>query len=753
MSRRKTPSNKRTSPAMVKGAELARPCLLLVLTALCVARPLLPSEGVSWIGDGLSFDMMWLLLAVGYLLLALVQGGLSRRLDLVDGAVATLVGLCVVSALIGGQEGSPRLAMNMLWEWVGLGLVFFLVRQLVRTPRETRALMVVMIALAFVLSADGFYQVFVGLPADRAAYAENPDALLRSVGQWYPQGSPERMAFENRLQSTEPLATFALTNSLAGFLTPWLLVMLGMLWSLVENRRGGGPAAVVPSDRRPASLGLPRALALGLCALTIAACLILTKSRSAYIALLAGLALLPFCSPSFLRMLHWKVALAGVAALALLVGGALAARGLDTEVLTEAPKSLGYRLEYWQATLAMIGDHPWLGVGPGNFQDFYTQYKLPKASEEIRDPHNFLLEVWATSGTFAFVALLEILGLLGWRTFRMPAPSLTRAPDAVGTVETTRSIKFMFAGGAIGLFLAFLLGPIVGWIFSEERLACGLILGGAAIALLRPSVVHESLPSRLSALAALALAIHWLAAGGVAYPGVAYTFWILVAIGINQTESETNVSQPGMSLTTARVVLFVAIFATCAAAGTCYFSAFEPVLRLRVAMAEVEQAREKSPDSPMIGVMLLDAAKADSLSAEPWTVLAELEFERLMRDPSRIQSHHQLQNATMHMFELRPHSSSIYRQAGHWFMQLYERDHTADVNQVAVTCLQSAVGLYPNSANLRAEYAMALRTTDELSAAHQQAEAALRLDGETPHTDKKLPLQLRQQLIEFQGEK
>ncbi len=52
----------------------------------------------------------------------------------------------------------------------------------------------------------------------------------------------------------------------------------------------------------------------------------------------------------------------------------------------------------------MIADHPWLGCGPGNFQDFYTQYKLPEASEEIADPHNFLLEIWATAGTPAATA-------------------------------------------------------------------------------------------------------------------------------------------------------------------------------------------------------------------------------------------------------------------------------------------------------------------------------------------------------------
>ena len=62
----------------------------------------------------------------------------------------------------------------------------------------------------------------------------------------------------------------------------------------------------------------------------------------------------------------------------------------------------------------MIADHPLLGVGPGNFQDFYTRYKIPQASEEPVDPHNFLVEIAATAGVPAmllFVAALLLFAL------------------------------------------------------------------------------------------------------------------------------------------------------------------------------------------------------------------------------------------------------------------------------------------------------------------------------------------------------
>src|SRR5438874_6188910 len=71
----------------------------------------------------------------------------------------------------------------------------------------------------------------------------------------------------------------------------------------------------------------------------------------------------------------------------------------------------------------MIRDHPWLGVGPGNFGRLYPSYMLPRAFEQVKDPHNFLLEMWATGGLFALLALLITLGMF----FRRAAPVL-RSP-------------------------------------------------------------------------------------------------------------------------------------------------------------------------------------------------------------------------------------------------------------------------------------------------------------------------------------
>ncbi|MBI3839801.1 MAG: O-antigen ligase family protein [Planctomycetia bacterium] len=747
---RKTANVKRAGQPTAKHAKGGLRMLLLAAVAmLSVARPLLPSEGVSWLGDGLPFDMLWILIAGAYLVSAVREREFARKPGLVDAAVFLLVGLSTASAIVGARQGSPRLAINMLWEWVAFGLVFFLVRQLVRTAQETRTLAALMVALAVVLSSYGFYQVFIGMPAERAAYAENPDALLRSAGQWYPPGSPERSQFENRLQSTEPLATFALTNSLAGYLAPWLVVALGIGASLVGNRRDAKSSGQIPWW----STGQIAAYAL--CILIVTGCLLLTKSRSGYVAGTLGAVLLPICCRTGRSIWNWKVALSGGVAVVMLVAAAVVFKGLDFEVISEVPKSLGYRLQYWQATAEMIKDHPWLGVGPGNFQDYYTQYKLPTASEEIRDPHNFLLEVWATSGSVALAALGGALVGCGWHTLRSRRRQiesnqvLAVAPHG----EQTNSVKYIVAGGAAGLFFAFVSGPPAGLMFSPERLGGGLLMGGTVVALLWPWVKSGRLPRSLPALGALVLATNLLAAGGIAYPGIAGAFWILLALALNETEAEPLElnrdalprARLGIPWLPAAGLALIGI----AAAG-CYFSAYSPVLRCHAAMVKADDEPPQNTDAKRAA--FLEAAAADSFSAEPWQALAELELPSLQKNPTSAEPRSLFVAASARLLELRPRSSSAWRQVGQWYWLLYEQHHDSRDSTTAEACYRRAVELYPHLAVLRGEYALALDANGHSSAAAQEARTALELDEITPHADKKLPPQLRRQLEPLAGE-
>ena len=246
-------------------ADRWRPWLLAGMTALFVARTLYPTESAAMEGDGLPAVMLWLALGVLWLLGAIGRDRISVRLGWTSAAVLAVVVLHTIAALM-AMGLSRRPAVNMLWEWVGLGAAFFLARQFIVTGREARAVVAAMLAAGAALSAQGLHQCAYEFPKMRAEYAANPEVTLQAVGLHLAPGSPERMRLESRLQNNEPLANFALTNTLAGYLAPWLVVGVGIVVA------GGG--------WRVAGV-----------ATLMAVCLALTRSRSGFVAAAVGVLL------------------------------------------------------------------------------------------------------------------------------------------------------------------------------------------------------------------------------------------------------------------------------------------------------------------------------------------------------------------------------------------------------------------------------------------------------------------------------
>jgi O-antigen ligase len=70
-----------------------------------------------------------------------------------------------------------------------------------------------------------------------------------------------------------------------------------------------------------------------------------------------------------------------------------------------------FRIELWQSSLALIRDHPWFGVGPGNFLGAYrTRYVLPSAWQEfnLEHPHNVYLDHWTRLGVLGVLAGIAV---------------------------------------------------------------------------------------------------------------------------------------------------------------------------------------------------------------------------------------------------------------------------------------------------------------------------------------------------------
>lgn len=697
--------------------------LLASVAALVVATPLVYSEGTVMFGAAAALHVAWLLVLVGWTLAKLWQGG-DLQIGATGIAALALISLHTLSALVMGSQGNLRHALNILWQWIAYGTAAFLIRQLVRSQLQCRALVVIMIGLAAVEATHGYYEYFVLTPARLAAFRENPEKVYDEMGVSRDPESADRKLAQWRLESVEPLGTFALTNSLAGFLTPWLIVGLGIglaqFWSPVARSTLMATAVV---------------------AIAITGCLLLTKSRTAVLATVVGIGLLAMYARPRGWRINWKLPAAAAGVLLVLGLIAVAVKGLDVQVLSEAPTSVLYRLQYWQATAAIIGDYPLLGCGPGNFQEYYAAYKLPQASETIADPHNFLLETWATAGTPALLALLAVMGAFVWQLTRPRMPS-----DAVaaGNDDATVSRLWIYAGAAAGILLAYPAGIIVG--FPQETLnLAGVtmplvwLIGIPAIIvttwLLDRWAQRGEMPTAVPIIALLALLVNLLAAGATSFPGVFNSAWILLVLAL----ATSQVPAWRIPLTKSRALLLLA--ASLALMAACVRTELAPVVevaaRLTNASAWHHQARPEAAEQE-----LLAAIEADPWAPEPRRLLADLRLQKWLAT-GRPDDLAAFEQSAAEYAGSNPAHYRQYEMRGNWYLLAWRKTCLQEHLDQSLAAYRQAVEWHPAKALNHAQLAWALALAGHQNEARTELESALRLDAQNPHAEQKL----RQQRI------
>jgi len=104
--------------------------LKIVTAALLCARWLLPAEAAAQ-GDTLWITQLWPAVLVLWAWYALRMPGVRIRWGLCDVMLALVIAGHLISAtIVLLTEGQKRAAVNLSWEWIGLGIGFFLLRQL-----------------------------------------------------------------------------------------------------------------------------------------------------------------------------------------------------------------------------------------------------------------------------------------------------------------------------------------------------------------------------------------------------------------------------------------------------------------------------------------------------------------------------------------------------------------------------------------------------------------------------------------------
>lgn len=367
------------------------------LGALAIAFP--PAE-TGWLAevDWSLMPLMLLPLAGVLAVLADAQPTAWRRAPtwLLDAGVAALVLLTLLASLAAPNIGVAFHEFHVVvWD---AAVFYVFVRRAAHAmgrpaeaPPEALSAFSRRLVTAFWLGAAAMaaYALYLFFFTERAITAEG---VHRALGSY---GSPNNLAL--LLERAAPL----------------LIAQLAFGW-----RAASGISRL--------RLGiLLRALALAFVLLA----LVLTFSRGA---LLLGMpaALL------FLAALQGRRILGlGVAALAALTGGILPLLGTQRlHSLLDTSAGTGFfRLRLWQSALRMLGDRPWLGVGPDNFlYQYRTWYMLPDAWQEpnLSHPHNIVLD-FATRLGIAGIAVLVWVQVAFWRLalalYRRLAPGEARA--------------------------------------------------------------------------------------------------------------------------------------------------------------------------------------------------------------------------------------------------------------------------------------------------------------------------------------
>ncbi|MCC7397377.1 MAG: putative O-glycosylation ligase, exosortase A system-associated [Planctomycetes bacterium] len=157
-------------------------------------------------------------------------------------------------------------------------------------------------------------------------------------------------------------------------------------------------------------------IAVGLTVLTV----LLTHSRGGFLAMVATAMWIAWRSGQLVRAVG---VLAVLAALFPIVVPAHVIERLGSIGDTQE-SSANARLTAWAAARNMIVDNPIWGVGMRNFQDSYPHYSVVPISpgDKTYVAHNSYLQIWAESGTPAFVTYLVLLGsvfLACGRVFRI----------------------------------------------------------------------------------------------------------------------------------------------------------------------------------------------------------------------------------------------------------------------------------------------------------------------------------------------
>ena len=390
-------------------------------------------------------------LVVALLVLAWLARGVRRReLTVQAGAlVVSILGMVALAGLSIGYADDKTSAVKEMLKWLELLLALLIVVDLVRTPEAARWLIGAMFVAGAAEAAYGAVQFLT----DSGPGAFELQGALRAFGH------------------------FDQPNPFAGYLTTMLPMAVFM-------------ALAIANPTRYRSFAL---IAAGLLAVGIA----LSQSRGAWLGGLIAAVCLLLAWSTWTRRLLIPGALGAALLLALAVSGALPAAILDrlsqaiqyfgvfdvrTVEVTSDNWAVVERMAHWQAGWYMFLDHPWLGVGAGNYAQAYPDYYVGSWIEPLGHAHDYYINMLAELGVVGGGILLLLLGI----AFKQVGGALVRSEAQRDTFW--RAVL----AGAFGGLIVFCVHNLFDSLFVHSvNIQVGVLLGLGLVAIRQSRAVTQ----------------------------------------------------------------------------------------------------------------------------------------------------------------------------------------------------------------------------------------------------------------------
>ena len=411
------------------------------LYALMFAIPFSPTFGLEDTAFSISIFEPLALLTI---LFWLVRGFVRHEIMLPrEGLLGALVLLLTLLVIAGGGATSYPLAIKEILKWVLLILAYVFTRVTVRDERGVRIVLVMLFLAGAAQAIMGMVQFALGIGPPAFAIG----TFMRAYGMF---GQPN--PFAGYLGTVVPLA---IAMSIAPGSRPFRAVAMFAVAMTVIG--------ILLSFSRGAWLGLALSIGVMLVAWSRRARMMAVPLAMAFVVMVV-LAILGVLPPTIANRITSVTDNFGV---------------FDVRTVTLSSENFAVveRMAHWQAGWAIFLDHPFLGVGPGNYPAVYDQYYIPPWVLPLGHAHNYYLNMAAEAGLPGLLALLVVLAL-AVRALLRRLRAATPAPGTHSLIADTVFDPPM--SPTFARFLAIgLLGSLT--MFSIHNLFDNLLVHGVGI--------------------------------------------------------------------------------------------------------------------------------------------------------------------------------------------------------------------------------------------------------------------------------